>query len=195
MMTDKKQSINAETTWFHLFRSMIFDGNMKKMGLSAFGIYCTIKAHVDFSTGSAFPSIERICELTGLTKRTVLRNLSILEDMGFVVKEKKGRKNVYTLRERFDILDDLGRPSAVATWDYLPRSVQAAQAELKNFLLTGKSDGTIIHIERLNLQVNLGGTNKQENFDISSISDPNLKKQIERLEALRNRCHESTQSE
>jgi DNA-binding transcriptional ArsR family regulator len=165
------------------------------MGLSAFGIYCTIKAHVDFSTGSAFPSIERICELTGLTKRTVLRNLSILEDMGFVVKEKKGRKNVYTLRERFDILDDLGRPSAVATWDYLPRSVQAAQAELKNFLLTGKSDGTIIHIERLNLQVNLGGTNKQENFDISSISDPNLKKQIERLEALRNRCHESTQSE
>jgi DNA-binding transcriptional ArsR family regulator len=193
----KKDKMNgtAETTWFHLFRSMIFDGNMKKMGLSAFGIYCTIKAHVDFSTGSAFPSIERICELTGLTKRTVLRNLSILEDMGFVVKEKKGRKNVYTLRERFDILDDLGRPSAVATWDYLPRSVQAAQAELKNFLLTGKSDGTIIHIERLNLQVNLGGTNKQENFDISSISDPNLKKQIERLEALRNRCHESTQSE
>jgi DNA-binding transcriptional ArsR family regulator len=174
---------------------MIFDGNMRKMGLSAFGIYCTIKAHVDFFTGSAFPSIERICELTGLTKRTVLRNLSILEDMGFVVKEKKGRKNVYTLRERFDILDDLGRPSAVATWDYLPRSVQAAQAELKDFLLTGKSDGTIIHIERLNLQVNLGGTNKQENFDISSISDPNLKKQIERLEALRNRCHESTQSE
>jgi DNA-binding transcriptional ArsR family regulator len=194
MKKDKKNGA-AETTWFHLFRSMIFDGNMRKMGLSAFGIYCTIKAHVDFSTGSAFPSIERICELTGLTKRTVLRNLSILEDMGFVVKEKKGRKNVYTLRERFDILDDLGRPSAVATWDYLPRSVQAAQAELKDFLLTGKSDGTIIHIERLNLQVNLGGTNKQENFDISSISDPNLKKQIERLEALRNRCHESTQSE
>lgn len=194
-MKKDKTNGTAETTWFHLFRSMIFDGNMKKMGLSAFGIYCTIKAHVDFSTGSAFPSIERICELTGLTKRTVLRNLSILEDMGFVVKEKKGRKNVYTLRERFDILDDLGRPSAVATWDYLPRSVQAAQAELKDFLLTGKSDGTIIHIERLNLQVNLGGTNKQENFDISSISDPNLKKQIERLEALRNRCHESTQSE
>lgn len=195
-MTDKKQSINAETTWFHLFRSMILDGNMKKMGLSAFGIYCTIKAHVDFSTGAAFPSIERLCDLTGLTKRTVIRNLSILEEMGFVTKKKKGRKNFYTLRERVDIVGKDGRPSAVATWDYLPRSVQAAQAELKDFLLTGKADGAVIHIEHLNLQVNFGGTNKQENFDISNVSDPELKKQIERLEALRqNRCHESTQSE
>ena len=185
----------AETTWFHLFRSLIFDGNMKKMGLSAFGIYCTIKAHVDFSTGAAFPSIERICELTGLTKRTVIRNLSILEEMGFVIKTKKGRRNIYTLRERVDIFGEDGRPAAVATWDYLPRSVQIAQAELKDFLLTGKTDGTMIHIEHLNLQVNFGGNNKQENFDISSISDPRLKKQIERLEAIRNRCHESTQSE
>jgi hypothetical protein len=115
--------------------------------------------------------------------------------MGFVTKEKKGRKNFYTLRERVDIVGNDGRPSAVATWDYLPRSVQAAQAELKDFLLTGKADGTMIHIERLNLQVNFGGTNKQENFDLSSISDPKLKKQIERLEAIRKRCHESTQSE
>jgi len=181
--------MNAETTWFHLFRSMIVGGDLKEMGAPAFAVYCTIKAHVDFSTGAAFPSVARIQELTGTSKSSVLRCLQRLEELGFLSKEKVGRKNVYTLREKVNINDHEGRPEAVATWDYLPRTVQDAQAELKNFLLTGKQDGSIIHIEHLNLQVNIGGTNTQENYDLSEraskVSDPKLRATLERIAAKR----------
>lgn len=181
--------MNAETTWFHLFRSMIVGGDLREMGAPAFAVYCTIKAHVDFSTGAAFPSVARIQELTGMGKRSVLRALQALEYQGYLSKERVGRKNVYRLREKVSISDTEGRPEAVATWDYLPRTVQDAQAELKNFLLSGQKDGSIIHIEHLNLQVNIGGTNTQENYDLgeraSRVSDPKLRATLERIAAKR----------
>lgn len=181
--------MNAETTWFHLFRSTILDGEMQKMGDSAFVVYCTIKAHVGFNSGTAFPSISKIQEITGKGKNTVLRALKQLEDSGFLTKEKKGKKNVYQLREKINIQDDTGNATAVASWDYIPSTVKQAQAELKRYIQTGVNDGPIIFIETLNIQNNFGGTNKQENYNlqerISKVKDPKLKETLERIEAKR----------
>ena len=59
------------------------------------------------------------------------------------------------MREKVEITDDQGRPAAVATWDYLPSSVQHAVADLKNVLVTGDLAGAkIVHIERLQVNVN-----------------------------------------
>lgn len=76
------------------------------------------------------------------------------------------------------MLDGEGRPAAVATWDYLPSTVKAAMADLKNVLMTGDlGTAKIVHIERLNIQI--GDHNTQINFD--SIVDPEIKEAMQDL--------------
>lgn len=178
------QLLQAETTWFHVFRSMIDKGDAAKMGGTTFLVYAVIKAHTNWSTGRSFPTIETIMEKAGVKKDTVIRSLKTLEDMGYLRKEKSGRANVYTLREKVTVDDSEGRPQAVALWDYLPNTVKAAQAELKNFVMTGEAtDYKVIHIETLNLNVQLGDHNTQ--FNIGNIKDKRLQEIFERIEAKR----------
>lgn len=174
----------AETSWFHLFRSMIESGDAKSLGPHAFTVYCVIKSHTNFNTGEAFPSVKTIVDKSGISKMTVLRALKSLADHGYIQVEKKGRKNVYRLREKVTINDSQGRPSAVATWDYLPTTIKQAQAELRNFLLEGNGEGLqLIQIDtlHLNVQINQGGENVQNNIDPGVVKDPHLRKMLERI--------------
>jgi DNA-binding transcriptional ArsR family regulator len=185
-MTSRTTSIaqnelfNAETTWFHIFRTMIANGDM---GPHAFATYCVIKAHTNFSTGRSFPSLELIAEKTGISLAQVKRELKTLESMDYLTKEKKGRSNLYQLREKVEIQDAHGRPQAVATWDYLPSGVQAAIADLKNVMVTGDLGGArIVHIERLVVNMN-NGSGTQINLDVAmaAMKDSKLKSQLEAL--------------
>jgi DNA-binding transcriptional regulator YhcF (GntR family) len=162
-VTDKKNQLplfQAEASWFHVFRSMVDNGDVAKLGPYSTTVYLVIKTYANYSTGTAFPSVELIAEKAGISPRQVNKSLAALEDTGYITKTLKGRSNVYTLREKVEIQGPDGRPEAVATWDYIPKHVQAAQAELKNFLLTGKTaDAQIIHIERLTLNIQNGDHN------------------------------------
>lgn len=184
-----EKDLQAETSWFHLFRCMIESGDAREMGPSPFMVYCVIKSHTNFSTGRAFPSIQTIVDKSGLSKSSVLRALKVLGEFGYLTVEKKGRNNVYRLREKVTMNDGEGRPAAVATWDYLPTSIKAAQAELRNFLLEGKTDGLqVIQIEvlHLNVQINQGeGGNTQANFSPDALRDPRIRKLAERIDAKR----------
>jgi DNA-binding transcriptional ArsR family regulator len=178
----------AETSWFHLFRSMIDSGDVKALGPHAFTVYCVIKAHTNFSTGQAFPSVQAIVDKSGISKREVLRSLKILGEHGYLAIEKRGRQNVYRLREKVQINDQAGRPSAVATWDYLPTTIKAAQAELKNFLMKGDGEGMqVIQIETLHLNVQIAQASGvvQNNFSTDSLKDPRIRQLAERINALR----------
>lgn len=151
----QQELFEAQTQWFHIFKAMIDSGDLAKLPGSAVKVYMVIKAHTNFSTGRAFPAMETIAEKSGLSLAQVKRELKTLEDFGYINKAKQGRSNVYTLREKVEITDDQGRPAAVATWDYLPSSVQHAVADLKNVLVTGDLAGAkIVHIERLQVNVN-----------------------------------------
>lgn len=177
---------NAETTWFHVFRSMVENGDVAKMGAEATTLYLVIKAHTNFSTGRSFPSLDTIAEKSGISKATIKRKMKILEEFGYITKEKKGRSNIYTLREKVEIVDGDGRPSAVATWDYLPTTVSHAVADLKNVLVTGDlGKAQIVHIERLSLNVQIGDHNTQMNFQdaakaVNDIKDPKLREVLAR---------------
>jgi DNA-binding transcriptional MocR family regulator len=159
-MSDRKNQLplfQAEASWFHVFRSMVDNGDVARMGPYSTTIYLVIKTYANYSTGTAFPSVDLITEKSGISKRQVIKSLSELETAGYITKEVRGRSNVYTLREKVEIKGPDGRPEAVATWDYIPKHVQAAQAELKNFLLTGSAaDARIIHIARLTLNLQTG---------------------------------------
>ena len=156
-MSKQEELFKAETTWFHVFKDMIDAGDMAKLDGSAVKVYLVVKSYTNFSTGRAFPAIETIAEKAGLSDSQVMRCLKSLEELGYISKSKEGRRNIYTLREKVQITDEQGRPTAVATWDYLPSSVSHAMADLKNVLMTGDLGGAkIVHIERLNVQINNG---------------------------------------
>lgn len=148
----KGDSLNAELAWFHVFKAMIDDGEVAKIGASAFTTYCVIKSHTNFATGVAFPSIETICKKSGISERQVKYDLKTLEEHGYITREKQGRNNIYTLREKILITDKTGKPTGQASWDYLPDGVRAAVADVKNVLMSGSfADAKIVKIE--NLQV------------------------------------------
>ena len=160
MTPEQRELFEAETQWFHVFKAMIDSGDLAKLSGSAIKVYLVVKAHTNYSTGRAFPAIETIAEKAGLGKRQVMRELQALEQSGYITKAKLGRSNHYMLREKVEITDEHGRPQAVATWDYLPSTVQHAVADLKNVLVTGDLAGAkVIHIERLNVQINNGDNN------------------------------------
>jgi DNA-binding transcriptional regulator YhcF (GntR family) len=191
----QQELFKAETTWFHIFKDMIDGGDIAKMGAHATTVYLVVKAHTNFSTGRAFPSIETIVEKAGISESQVKRSLNTLEEFGYITKQKKGRNNIYTLREKVAITDESGRPAAVATWDYLPTTVSHAVADLKNVLVTGDIAGArIVHIERLNVQINTGsGTAIQINeadalsaLDALSVNDPEM---ATMLANIRSRAH------
>ena len=184
MPTSKQLELfKAETTWFHVFKDMIDSGDVASMGPYAVTVYLVIKSYTNFVTGVSFPSIELIHEKSGIAKSTIKKSLKILEEQEYITKTKKGRKNIYTLREKVHMKDSKGRPAAVATWDYLPSTVEAARAELRQFKMTGENDGQIIHIENLTMNVQFiqGDHNdiNQNNFD--SIKDEKLKEALKKL--------------
>jgi hypothetical protein len=161
MSRKQNELFEAETSWFHIFKAMIDRGDVAKMGGTVFAIYAVVKSYTNWSTGRAFPGLNLISEKAGVDRRTVIRALNKLEEMGYIVKESTpGKSNKYKLREQVPISQE-GRPVAVATWDYLPSVIGEAHAELKNFLATGLDNGRIINIESLHLTVNIanaGGT-------------------------------------
>lgn len=180
---EKKQMemFKAETTWFHVFVSMIENGDVAKMGPYAVTVYLVVKAYTNWKTGKAFPSIDTIAAKSGISKRQVINSLAVLTENGYLDKVKVGRKNNYTLREKVTLKDQEGRPAACATWDYLPSTVEAARAELKRFILTGEHDGKILFVENLNLniQVNQGDSN----FNYQGKMDPATEASLARMKA------------
>lgn len=181
----QQELFKAETAWFHIFKTMIDNGDVARMGPYAVTVYLVIKSHTNFATGRAFPALETIAEKSGVSLAQVKRELKTLEKYGYITTEKKGRANHYTLREKIEIRDESGRPSAVATWDYLPASVSEAVADLKNVIMTGDTSGArVVHIERLTVNVaNAGGV--VLNFNESSIPEDVRQKIAELLKTSR----------
>lgn len=168
MTKEEKQEelFKAETSWFHVFKDMIDNGDMARLDGSAIKVYLVVKSYTNFATGRAFPALELIAGKAGLSERQVMRCFTELESAGYITKEKSGRQNVYTLREKVSITDADGRPQAVATWDYIPNNVKTAMAELRHAVVTGEMmGGKIIHIENLILNVMTGDHATQVNIN------------------------------
>lgn len=195
---EKKQMdlFKAETTWFHVFVSMVENGDVAKMGPYAVTVYLVVKAYTNWKTGKAFPSIDTITEKSGVSRRQVINSLAQLVENGYLDKTKVGRKNTYTLREKVTLKDTEGRPAACATWDYLPSTVEAARAQLKRFMLTGEHDGKILFVENLNLnvQVNNGDYNMNNQLGETKL-DPVTEAALGRLKAAMDRAKQAKEKE
>lgn len=190
MAQDQHELFNAETTWFHVFKDMIDNGDMALLEGSAIKVYLVVKSFTNFSTGRAFPAIDLIAEKAGLSNVQVIRCLKSLEEAGYITKSKAGRNNVYTLREKVSIRDSEGRPQAVATWDYIPNGVRDAVADLKHVMVTGDLAGArVVNIEHLTVNVMTGDNATQININTADIDKlpQGLRDQINGLRAKGNR--------
>ena len=188
----QEELFKAQTTWFHVFKSMIDNGDIAEMGPSATTIYLVIKAHANMSSGVSFPAVTTIVKSSGLSKKTVLKGIDVLVEKGYINKEKKGRNNVYTLREKIELHDKAGQLHSVASFDYVPTLVEEARAELKNFMLSGDAkDSKIVLIERLvmNVQINQGNARGNQNNlterDLDALDKPTRKAVVEMMQGRR----------
>lgn len=194
MATNQDKSTEVITQWFHIFKSMVDSGDVAAMGPHAFTVYIVIKSHVNFTTGKSFPSIDTIIEKSGISERQVKRELVKLEELGYITKKKVGRHNEYLLREKISIPESDGRPSAIASWDYVPGGVQHAVADLKNVMLTGNwADAKIVHIDHL--QVNItevkdGGVLNIQNFGVFDNLPEEMKRKL--IDAYSNKQNKSS---
>ena len=86
------ETLQAETSWLHVFRAMIDSGDVARMGTHAVTCYLVIKSYTNWSTGKSFPAIETIAEKSGISLAQVKRPLKTLEEHGYVTKTKAGRR-------------------------------------------------------------------------------------------------------
>lgn len=132
----QQELFKADITWFHLFRSMIADGQIAELGTSVFAVYCVVKSHSNFETGNSFVSVKRIAELTGLGKRSVLSCLSKLREKNLLASHKVGRQNHYQITENLPVVQD-GEKVGTFSFDYAPLKIAQIKTELEQFLRHG----------------------------------------------------------
>lgn len=127
-------------TSFATYQADLFEsGLVAQIGPNAFALWSAIKAHADYQTGLAYPSIRRLMELTGLASATVQKCLHTLEDHKLLRSEVKGRSRYYIARERLDI--SLGsRVLCTVVVDYVPAKLRAQVQAVKEALESGKDD-------------------------------------------------------
>lgn len=58
-------------------------------------VYACIKKYMNKKTKEAFPSLETISELSGLSIPTIRKSINILKKYNYLTVRKEGRKNVY----------------------------------------------------------------------------------------------------
>lgn len=133
------EELRVEHHWFHVVRSMIMRGKLRDMGVNAWAVYSVLKAHTALDTGKSWPSQGRIADLLGISVDTVARATDRLEELGIVIKEKKGNKNTYRLTEEIPMTTQEGELVATATRDYSPMAFKGFVDELQAWAKNGNN--------------------------------------------------------
>lgn len=117
-------------------RDMFESGLVAELGANAFVVWVAIKSHADFETGKAWPSIRRLCAVTGLADKTVSRCIDTLEAARLLRIDRPGNRRQstrYVARERLDIrLGD--RLLCQIVIDYVPARVREQLTKIKRTL-------------------------------------------------------------
>lgn len=129
-----------DSTFGTFQRDMFESGLVSEIGANCFVIWIAIKTHADFNTGTAWPSIRRIAEITGLSSMTVQKALKELQAAHLlkIVKTGNQRQSTkYVARERLDVR--LGnRLLCRIVMDYVPAKIKATMHSIQETLKSGE---------------------------------------------------------
>jgi len=86
-------------TWYWIDKKILFiyGTTLKAPGIA---VYNALAAFANSKTQSCFPAQTRIAQLCGISVRTVIRKVRLLEELGLIRTEKRGKITVYYLLER-----------------------------------------------------------------------------------------------
>jgi len=128
---------------FGTFQADMFESGLAaEVGANPFFVWLAIKAHADFQTGEAWPSIRRLAEITGLSAMTVQRALDTLERARLLRVAKAGNRKAstrYVARERLDVKLGTQLLCSIVV-DYIPAQMRSKLERVKNSLKTGEHD-------------------------------------------------------
>ena len=126
-------SINGRiATTFGTYQADLFEsGLVAQIGPNAFATWSAIKAHSDYQTGIAWPSIRRLMLLTGLASATVQKCLDTLEASHLLRSEVKNKRRYYVARERLDVAVGK-RVLCTVVVDYVPATMRDTLKRVKD---------------------------------------------------------------
>ncbi len=163
--------LKVDAHWFHVVRSMIMRNRIAEMGISAWSVYCVLKAYTQLDTGITWPSQGRIADHIGASVDTVARATDRLVELGIVEKRKVGRHNEYTMIEQIPLQDRNGEVVAFGEKGYAPYQFTRFIDELKAFAKTGEVvPGSAIKIT-LNVNFIQQGDNGTVNIQHINLAD------------------------
>jgi len=129
-----------DSTFGTFQRDMFESGLVSEIGANCFVIWIAIKTHADFNTGTAWPSVRRIAEITGLSSMTVQKAIKDLQTHHLlkVVKSGNQRQSTrYIARERLDVR--LGNILLCRiVMDYIPAKIRGTMNSIQQTLKTGE---------------------------------------------------------
>lgn len=129
-----------DSTFGTFQRDMFESGLVSEIGANCFVIWIAIKTHADFNSGTAWPSIRRLAEITGLSVNTVQKAISGLETANLlkIIKIGNQRQSTrYIARERLDVR--LGnRLLCRIVMDYVPSKIRATMHSIQETLKSGE---------------------------------------------------------
>jgi hypothetical protein len=64
--------------------NFVIDDYLDKIGVRGLGIYMVIKRHYNWLTGQCTPSYNRIAQICNLSRRTVIRHINRLKEVGLI---------------------------------------------------------------------------------------------------------------
>lgn len=80
------------------------------------------------------PSVQTLCDLTGMSKNTVLKYMDVLIERGLVIKEERKRADGAQLTNRYVI--DLNAPNAELSWKDIKKLSKKSENEIANMVQT-----------------------------------------------------------
>lgn len=129
-----------DSTFGTFQRDMFESGLAAEIGANCFITWIAIKTHADFNTGTSWPSIRRLSEITGLSVNTVQKAIAGLEQANLLKILKNGNQRQstrYLARERLDVR--LGnRLLCRIVIDYIPSQIRANMHKIQETLKTGE---------------------------------------------------------
>lgn len=181
--------------WFHVTRAMFNRGMVAEMGAMAYTVYCAIKAHTALDTGRSWPSQQRIADQCAVSIDTVARATERLIELGYVKKERAGRRNEYTLIEKVPLAkQETGRVVAQAEMGYVPLRFQKEIEEIERFVKSGTLakdsrvqitfNVNVIHQEGDHSVVNIGPTEVADLNGRASAAQAEVQRRLDRLRTI-----------
>lgn len=131
----------ADPTWFHFFRDLIISGKWARMSFPAKSVYPCVKSHCNYESGIAFPSIDRLARLSGVSIPSVLKALRELEELDLLSAEKQtGKSTIYRIKEIIQPTDGNGKPAGnQISFNYVPNLTAKTLDQLREYLKNGRN--------------------------------------------------------